>query len=366
MTEGPAAALKALSGLLPEELFSSLSLDRMFRARQIFKWIADGARTFDAMTNLSLALRNDLAGGIPLFSTSVMATLRDPDGTVKLQIALGDGNAVETVLLTDAAGRKTACVSCQVGCPMGCAFCQTGHIGFARNLDASEIVEQFFHLEDAVGKLDNIVFMGMGEPMLNLEAIRKSIAVLTSPEGRGLSRRRITISTAGICDGIRSLADEGPDIRLAVSLTTADPELRTELMPVNKANSLAKLRSAIEYFTHKTGRRVTLEAALMSGVNTDDAHARQMADFARGMNVHVNLIPWNPVDTLPFTTPESGETKAFLRKLEDYGLNVTLRTRRGEKIGGACGQLGKSVACPSAGRDAEDDPWEDGTEVVIN
>lgn len=358
------APAKALSGLLPEELFSSLTLDRLFRARQVFKWIADGARTFDAMTNIPLAMRQRLSDGIPLFSTSVMTTLRDPDGTVKLQISLGDGNAVETVLLTDSAGRKTACVSCQVGCPMGCAFCQTGHIGFSRNLDAGEIVEQFFHLEDEVGKLDNIVFMGMGEPMLNLGEIRKTIAILTHPEGRGLSRRRITISTAGLCDGIRSLADEGPDIRLAVSLTTADPTLRNELMPVNKGNPLPELRKAIGYFTEKTGRRVTLEAALMSGINTDDAHAKQIADFARGLNVHINLIPWNPVDTLPFNTPRSEETRAFLRKLEAYGLNVTLRTRRGEKIGGACGQLGKSANAAAVVCETEDDPWDDGVEPL--
>lgn len=351
-----AGTIKALSGLLPEELFSSLDLDKKFRAKQIFKWIADGARSYEAMTNLPAAMREILAARVPIFSTRVLTTLRDPDGTVKLQIGLSNGSAVETVLLTDSAGRKTACVSCQVGCPMGCAFCQTGHIGYERNLDPGEIVEQFFHLEDEVGRLDNIVFMGMGEPMLNLEAIRKSIAVLTNPEGRGLSRRRITLSTSGLCGGIRDLADNGPDIRLAVSLTTADPELRSTLMPVNKANPLTELRSAIAYFTEKTGRRVTLEAALMAGVNTDDAHARQIADFARGLNVHLNLIPWNPVDTLPFDTPKGSETRALLKKLEAYGLNVTLRTRRGEKIGGACGQLGKSAGSVSQNND---DPWED-------
>lgn len=334
---------KALSGLLPEELFSSLELDKAFRAKQIFKWIADGARSFAAMTNLPETLRERLTAKARLFSTTVSQTLRDPDGTVKLQISLDDGHAVETVLLTDADGRKTACVSCQVGCPMNCAFCQTGHIGFARSLTAGEIVEQFYHLEDAVGRLDNIVFMGMGEPMLNLGAIRKAVSILTNPEGRMLSRRRITLSTSGICSGIRSLADEGPDIRLAVSLTTADEELRKSLMPVTDANSLADLRAAIAYFIEKTGNRVTLEAALMGGVNTTAAHARELADFARGLNVHVNLIPWNPVPTLPFKSPSAAETSAFAKMLEGYGLNVTLRTRRGEKIGGACGQLGKSV-----------------------
>lgn len=337
---------EALSGMLPEELGVSLELDKSYRAMQVFKWIADGARTFDAMTNLPLAERTRFSASHTLFSTKVAQTLRDPDGTVKLQIGLSDGGAIETVLLMDQEDRKTACVSCQVGCPMNCAFCQTGHIGYTRNLTAGEIVEQFYHLEDAVGKLDNIVFMGMGEPMLNLQAIRKSIAILTHPKGRALSRRRITISTSGLCDGIRSLADEGPDVRLAVSLTTANQDLRTRLMPVNKSNSLADLREAIGHFIEKSGKRVTLEAALMGEVNTSPAHAREIADFARGLNVHINLIPWNPVPTLPFKSPTSAETASFLRMLEGYGLNVTLRTRRGEKIGGACGQLGRSTAEP--------------------
>ena len=332
----------ALSGLLPEELTTTLELDKKFKAMQIFKWISVGARSFEAMTNISLSDRKYFSDRFILFSTSISQTLTDPDGTVKLQIRLQDGSAVETVLLTDNEGRKTACVSCQVGCPMNCAFCQTGHIGYKRNLAPSEIVEQFYHLEDAVGKLDNIVFMGMGEPMLNLEAIRKAIVLLTHPKGRALSRRRITISTSGLCSGIRSLADEGPDIRLAVSLTTANQTLRSSLMPVNNANPLNELRESIRYFIEKSGKRVTLEVAVMKELNTSSAHAREIADFARGLNVHINIIPWNPVPALPFKSPGSGEVSAFVKMLVGYGLNVTLRTRRGEKIGGACGQLGRS------------------------
>lgn len=345
---------RALSGLLPDELLAYLELDKPFRAKQIFKWISDGARSFDAMTNLPLAERDRLAERARIFSTSVSKTLTDPDGTVKLQITLRDGYAVETVLLTDASGRKTACVSCQVGCPMNCAFCQTGHIGYARNLDAGEIVEQFYHLEDAVGKLDNIVFMGMGEPMLNLPAIRASVTILCHSLGRALSKRRITLSTSGIVEGIRSLADEGPDIRLAVSLTTANPALRAELMPVTKANPLPALRKAIAYFSEKSGKRVTLEAALMGGVNTDSASAREIAAFTTGLNVHVNLIPWNTVDTLPFKTPSPAETRAFLSMLESFGVNATLRTRRGEKIGGACGQLGRGAGGMSGGSSSDE------------
>ncbi len=336
-------APRALSGMNPDEMTGRLNLDKAFRARQIYRWISDGARSFSDMTNLPANLRNELESGLPIFSTSVSRVLRDPDGTVKLQVSLGDGNAVETVLLTDAEGRKTACVSSQVGCPMACAFCQTGRIGYSRNLDASEIVEQFYHLEDSVGRLDNIVFMGMGEPMLNLGAVRKTVAILTDANGRGLSRRRITVSTAGVIEGIRSLADEGPDIRLAVSLTTADPVLRERLMPVTRANPLPALREAIRHYCEKTGNRVTLEAALMAGINTSDDEARRIADFSAGLNVHVNLIPWNPIPELPFESPSARETEAFLRSLEKLGLNATLRMKRGRTIGGACGQLGASV-----------------------
>jgi 23S rRNA (adenine2503-C2)-methyltransferase len=344
---------EALSGMTPGEMVAYLGLEKKFRAKQIFRWIADGARSFSAMTNLPLPERSRLEAEESLFSTKISQTLKDPDGTVKLQIALADGNAVETVLLTDRAGRKTACVSCQAGCPMNCAFCQTGHIGYNRNLSAGEIVEQFYHLEDTVGRLDNIVFMGMGEPMLNLPAIRKAVSLLCHPDGRALSRRRITVSTSGLIDGIMALADEGPDIRLAVSLTTANPARRAELMPVTKANPLPALREAIAYFIEKTGKRVTLEAALMGGVNTGTEDARELADFARNLNVHINLIPWNPVETLPFSTPDHEETQNFQRMLEGYGINVTLRTRRGEKIGGACGQLGKSAAT-ATGPDDDD------------
>ncbi len=332
---------KALSGFLPEELFSLNTLDKPFRAKQIFKWIADGSRDFPSMTNLPLPLRNALSANYRVFSTTVAQTLRDPDGTVKLQIQLDDNSAVETVLLTDMKGRKTACVSCQVGCPMGCAFCQTGHIGYSRNLDVSEIVEQFYHLEDAVGKLDNIVFMGMGEPLLNLEAIQRTVEILTHPDGRALSRRRITVSTSGLCEGIYRLADQGPNVRLAVSLTTADPVLRERLMPVTRSNSLSELRKAIAYYIEKTGNRVTLEAAIMQDVNTKVEHARQLADFARDLHVHINLIPWNPVPGLPFSTPSTAEVHRFAHMLEREGLTVTLRMRRGDKIGGACGQLGR-------------------------
>ena len=333
-----------LSGLLPSEITEKLELQQKFRGLQIFKWIGAGVKDFDKMTNLSVSIREELKEKSMIRSSSVSNVLKDPDGTIKLQIALKDENAVETVLLTDREGRKTACVSCQAGCAMRCAFCMTGTLGLSRNLDASEIVEEFMYLEEAAGKLDNIVFMGMGEPMHNLGAIRKAIEVLCSKDGRALSSKRITLSTCGIVEGIYDLADNGPHIRLAVSLTTANEELRKELMPVarSKENSLLALRKAIDYYAKKSGKRVTLEAALLHQKNTDEKSAINMIDFVRGIDVNVNLIPWNPVSILPFEEPSNNEVHNFVKKLEQAGINVTLRQKRGRKIGGACGQLGKT------------------------
>lgn len=294
------------------------------------------------MTNLPKDLRSLLEEKAVLRSSSVNQVLRDKDGSVKLQIKTRDGLLIETVLLADIEGRKTACVSCQAGCAMACAFCQTGHLGFARNLTAAEIVEQFLFLEKECGELQNIVFMGMGEPMLNLESIRKAIAVLTNKEGRALGTKRITLSTCGIIKGIYDLADNGPKIRLALSLTTADPDLRAALMPVAKTNPLPEVRKAIDYYAKKSGRRVTLEAALLAGQNTGPESARRMIEFARGIDVNINLIPWNPIEALPFEEPSREECDAFVRSLEAAGLNVTLRRRRGAGIKGACGQLGSA------------------------
>ena len=331
-----------LTGFTPEEITEKLELSQSFRGKQIFKWISTGITSFDQMTNLSLELRQELKEKASLRTSKVAQTLTDPDGTIKLVISLYDGNNVETVLLTDKEGRKTACVSCQAGCAMKCAFCMTGTLGLSRNLTCAEIVEEFLYLEAAAGKLDNIVFMGMGEPMQNLDAIRQTIEILCHKDGRALSSKRITLSTCGIVKGIYDLADNGPYIRLAVSLTTADEQLRQKLMPVScGANSLPELRKAIEYYVHKSGKRVTLEAALLHNQNTSVQSAKNLINFARGIDVNINLIPWNPVAGLEFEEPSQNEVRTFVETLEKAGLNVTLRTRRGRKIGGACGQLGK-------------------------
>ena len=331
----------ALSGMLPEEIDTVCNLPQRFHSMQIFQWIAQGCSSFEGMTNLPLKVRERLADEYTPCNTICETILKDPDGTVKLGIGLHDDSSIETVLLFDKHERKTACVSCQVGCPMGCTFCQTGQLGCLRNLSPNEIVEQFLHLEKICGKLDNIVFMGMGEPLLNLDSIAKTIAVLTHPKGRNLSHRRITLSTSGICKGIYELADSKLDIRLAVSLTTADEDLRTTLMPVTKANPLSELKKAIRYFNDKTDKRVTLELALLKDVNTSYKAAQQVRTFTEGLNIHINLIPWNLVQQLPYNTPSDSEIRSFYNYLTAENLNVTVRQKRGRTIGGACGQLGK-------------------------
>ncbi|MBQ9238738.1 MAG: 23S rRNA (adenine(2503)-C(2))-methyltransferase RlmN [Treponema sp.] len=336
----------ALAGLVPEEIVRCLNLTERYRGRQILSWIARGVSSFDAMTDLGAALRKQLAEHATLRSCTVRHTLHDADGTVKLQIALHDGYLIEAVLLVDHDGRKTACVSSQAGCALGCAFCKTGTLGLARNLDAAEIVEQFLFLEAVGGTLDNVVFMGMGEPLENIDAVRRALTVLSHPQGRALSLRRVTVSTAGIISGIYDLADRGPAVRLALSLTSADPALRIALMPIARREPLDDLRTAVAYYAQKTGKRVTLEVVVLGGKNTGADAAQLLAAFAAGIPVNVNLIPWNPVAGLPFTEPDAREVLRFAHLLTAHGITVTRRMRRGQNICGACGQLGSTARTP--------------------
>jgi 23S rRNA (adenine2503-C2)-methyltransferase len=342
----------SLLGMLPEDISAFLDTEQPYRGRQIFERIGAGTASFDAMTDIPLFLRDFLQHEAALYTGAVSKKVIADDGTQKFQIEFPDDpsensvTAIEAVILTDETGRKTACVSSQAGCPAGCTFCQTGKLGFKRNLLPSEIVEQFFLLEksaDISGKkapLDNLVFMGMGEPLLNLEAVRKAIAVLTHKSGRNLSPRRITVSTSGIISGIYELADTVPEVRLAVSLTTANEELRKKLMPVARTNPLPELQKAIRYWCEKTGKRCTVEVALFSGINTDQQSMSKLADFCGETGSHVNLIPWNPVEGLLFTRPARAECQKALQFLKQAGINATLRLSRGGTVAGACGQLG--------------------------
>jgi 23S rRNA (adenine2503-C2)-methyltransferase len=311
------------------------------------------------MTDLSRTLREELDSRFTLYSSLIASRLEDPDGTVKFRIDLQDGAKIEGVLLVDGKGRHTACLSTQAGCPMACVFCKTGTLGFLRNLNAGEIVEQFLHIRSAgTGsgecqtpsegqEIANIVIMGMGEPLLNLGELRRALGILTDPQGLGLSKRRITVSTSGIIPGILDLADRGPEVRLAVSLTTADEELRKRLMPVTMTNPLPRLKEALSYYQEKTRRRITLELVLLRGINTRQRDMDALVDFTAGLDAAVNLIPWNPVEGVefegrPLEKPTTREIVEFSETLIRRKIRVTRRMEKGLGISGACGQLGEA------------------------
>jgi 23S rRNA (adenine2503-C2)-methyltransferase len=340
----------SLYGMAPDELATALSLSPPFRARQVFRHLARGARSFGEMTDLPLAERERLASLYPRIpSSEPAAELADPDGSLKLQLRLADGAAVECVLLEDIEGRKTACLSSQVGCPMGCAFCKTGSLGYLRDLSAGEIMEQFHFLSPPPGgdaPISNVVFMGMGEPCANLGAVRAAISVLSGEIG--MSLRKITISTSGLVPGILELAEKGPAVRLAVSLTVADDELRSRLMPVNRSWDLAALKGALVRYQEATGERVTLECAIMRGVNSSPESARRLLAWIGALKVQVNVIPWNSVPGLPFSPPSREELEAYMAVLESAGITASRRMRRGRGVMGACGQLGDTLRVPPA------------------
>ena len=340
------------SGLFPDEMLALVGFEQPFRARQVYDWIVRGTGDFSGMTNLPGRERDRLTRLFgTLRSSSVSSEFEDEDGSLKLQIRLRDGAAVECVILEDIEGRKTACLSSQVGCPMGCQFCRTGQLGFLRNLGPDEILEQYYFLKERRGFISNVVFMGMGEPLLNLEALRKSISILSDPQGIGMSLRKITISTSGIVPGILDIAANGPKVRLAVSLTTADEAMRTELMPVNRSWNLDVLKAALVEYQEKTGERITLEAVLTGNRNASVESARALVRWVRPLKAQVNLIPWNVVPGLPFETPTNAQVKAFTEVLESAGLVAVQRMHRGRGVMGACGQLGDTLtAGPGSGQ----------------
>ncbi|MDR1315544.1 MAG: 23S rRNA (adenine(2503)-C(2))-methyltransferase RlmN [Spirochaetales bacterium] len=334
----------SLYASLPEEIAARLGLEKAYRGRQIFEGLHKRGLDFASMTDLPASLRDRLAAEIPQFTTKVVQTLRDPDGTVKLRIAAAEDEEnpvfIECVLLETATGRKTACLSTQAGCAMGCAFCKTGTLGLLRNLEAAEIMEQFHHLARGCGAISNIVFMGMGEPLENLAALRKAIAVFTHPGGLALSPRRLTVSTCGVVPGILSLADEGPFVSIAVSLVSADEEKRKTLMPAAGKWGLEELKKALLYHQEKTGKRLTVEIVVLKGINDGREDIRKLRGYLDGLDAIVNLIPWNPAPGLNFQEAPEAAIQLYYTELEGAGIPAVRRYRRGRKIGGACGQLG--------------------------
>lgn len=324
----------------PQELAQLLGFEKTFQGKQVYQWLVKGASSFDEMTNLSKTVREKLSSSFSVYSSSVVQSQTDDDGACKLAIKLEDESIIECVLLTDKEGELTACLSSQVGCAMGCKFCRTGTLHLKRNLKDYEILEQFFHLQKAASdKITHVVFMGMGEPFANIDSVLSAISFLHDPDGVGLSHRRITISTCGVVPGILELAKREVPVKLAVSLVTADDRKRSELMPVNRTFPLAKLRDALLKFYSVSGRRFTFEYCMIHDKNISDYDADKLAAFCRGMEVIVNLIPFNPCPELSFETPSKEEIESFKRALDLRKINYTIRISRGRSIKGACGQL---------------------------
>ncbi len=314
-----------------------------YRAGQVWKWLFQKrAASFDAMTDLPASLRQRLADEFAIWTTEVVKHHAADDGSEKLLLELEDGQRIECVLLRDDRRHCTVCISTQVGCAMGCVFCATGIDGVVRNLTMSEIVEQVLQLQRLLApeeRLSNVVVMGMGEPLLNLDALLPALAVVASPEGLGIGVRRVTISTVGLPEGIRRLARENCPYHLAVSLHAPTDALRNEIVPANRGFGVAAVLAAADEYFEQTGRRVTFEYVLLAGVNDRPEHAEQLLTLLQGRPALVNLIPYNPVPGLPFRTPSPAVTARFVEILMRGRLDVAIRYRKGDKISAACGQL---------------------------
>ncbi len=317
-----------------------------FRAGQIRKWLLQSrAETWDDMTNLGKKLRTDLEQNFQLWSTTIAKHSKANDGTEKLLVQLADGGQVECVLLRDG-HRRTICVSSQVGCAMGCVFCASGLDGVDRNLTSGEIVEQMLRLArllPADERISHIVIMGMGEPLANIDQLLPALELATSDEGLGISPRRITISTVGLPPAINRLSDLGTRYNLAVSLHAPNDPLRDKLVPVNKKIGLKDILSAADRYFEVSGRRLTYEYVLLAGLNDQPEHARELARLLKGRAALVNVIPYNAVAGLPYKTPSGHALREFRTILEDAGLSIQVRQRKGDKIDAACGQLRRAT-----------------------
>jgi len=343
-------------GLYKNELIDYLAQlgEKSFRGKQIFRWVQAGAvQKWSEMTNLSNTLQDKLSQNLRFSPLKLILERVSCDGTRKYLLELEDGKRIESVLLFHGGAiskkRTTLCISTQVGCPMGCEFCATGKMGFVRNLTAGEIVGQVLDLtylrkkEDQQFKINNLVYMGMGEPLLNLPEVLKSIRILNHEEGQKIGIRRITVSTCGLVPQIESLAEENIDIVLAVSLHAPNDKLRNEIMPVNKQYPLGKLINSCRRYIEKTGRRVTFEYALVKGFNDNMEQVVELSTLLRGIKANINVIPINTVSDGAFNKPSSEKIKKFVVALREKGLDVVIREEKGSDIEAACGQLAGSI-----------------------
>jgi len=317
---------------------------------------ANRAMAFEEMTDLPKLLRSELADSFTLFSTRVERHLTATDGTHKLVLRLHDDRTIECVLIQDE-GRATACISTQVGCGMGCVFCASGLNGVERNLTTGEILEQLVRLRtlvsDPPARLSHIVVMGMGEPLANLDNLLEALTVAGNKHGLGIGARHITISTVGLPARIRRLADLGKQYHLAVSLHAPNDPLRTRIVPTNDKTGIAAILDAADYFFEKTGRQVTYEYVVLGGLNDQPDHAKELARLLAGRKAHVNLIPWNDVEGLPYRRPGDDDLARFIDTLRRAGVSVRVRKRKGSEIDAACGQLRRRVERESGVGDRE-------------
>lgn len=337
---------KDIRALTLDELksFFEIHNEKGFRAKQVYEWLwKKSAHSFDEMSNLSKETRELLKTNFVINAVTVDSMQVSSDRTIKNAFRLHDGNIVEGVLIPTSE-RMTACISSQVGCSLTCKFCATGKLERLRNLNADEIVDQVVlirnqALEKYNTPLTNIVYMGMGEPLLNYANTLKSIEKITSSEGLGMSPQRITVSTAGIAKMIKKLGDDGVKFNLALSLHAANDEKRNKIMPINESNSLEALAEALNYFYEKTGTRVTFEYIIFKNFNDTIQDAQELVDFWKRVPSKINIIEYNPIEGGEFEQTTEPKLAAFLSHLEKNKIIVNVRRSRGKDIDAACGQL---------------------------
>lgn len=318
--------------------------EKSFRAKQVYEWLwKKSATAFEQMSNLSVSLRKLLEDHFSINAIHISQSQKSQDGTIKVGFRLFDGNLVEGVLIPTE-DRMTACISSQVGCSLTCKFCATGYMDRVRNLDPAEIYDQVV-LIDRLAKenydmpLTNIVYMGMGEPMLNYAHVLKSVELITSPEGLGMASKRITVSTAGIAKMIKKLGDDAVKFNLALSLHAANDEKRNQIMPINESNTLEALRDALKYFYQKTKNKVTFEYIIFNSFNDTLKDADELYRFCKHLPVKVNIIEYNPISEAQFLNAAEDKISKFAKYLEDKNIIVNVRRSRGKDIDAACGQL---------------------------
>ncbi|MDN3668753.1 23S rRNA (adenine(2503)-C(2))-methyltransferase RlmN [Echinicola jeungdonensis] len=326
-----------------EEFFLSVG-DKKFRAKQVYEWLWNKSlKNFDDMTNISKDTREMLKDHFTINHIQVDLMQHSNDGTIKNAVKLYDGKIVESVLIPTSK-RITACVSSQVGCSLDCNFCATARLKRMRNLNPDEIYDQVVAIKEEANTyfqrpLTNIVFMGMGEPLLNYANVLAAIEKITSPEGLGMAARRITLSTVGIPKLIKKLADEEVKINLAISLHSAINETRSRLMPINDVNPIEDLGAALQYWYQKTKRKVTYEYVIWEGINDDERHAKALAKFCKLIPSKVNIIQYNPIDDGEFRQASQSAVDMYVEILEKQDIVAKVRKSRGQDIDAACGQL---------------------------